>query len=1012
MLTGGIPTSIATGLRCVALSCSILVARGGPAVALAGPEHAGSRPFATMPVGGAKVVLRHDGSISVWEADRPLVSGTNLVVAAPGWRSSASQRTCRRLEGYPRREKGEFVFRGEIAEKGAGTRWRFEQRVGPADNGVRVTYQVQPMTDAQVAEVPVFIDLPVTQWSGKEVWLLPTAKGVFPPHAPEDRHFVSGAARTVVLGGGDGDRLTLAFKTPTLCTVQDIRASGGSSYQIYPRVMAGGTVEAGQVGQLEFVLTPDDPTEHRFQEVPLVSTGEPGIADVVANAAEIPQYRKFEVRLQLSGTWDNPFDPTQVRLDAEFRAPDGTTRLVPGFFCQEYQRDDFGGRELLTPRGEAHWKVRFAPTMPGGYRYRLRLTNQGRTVESESRTFTCVPNPEDHGYLRVSRENPHYLQFDDGTPLFAMGENVALLGSGGIAGGERWYTRLAEAGGNFVRSWWCYGSTDLESVVSGRPDQGLGLYKQPDAWRLDRLVELAERLDIRLMCCLETQQNLRRNKTWGRFTYSAATGGPVASPKDYFVNERAEEFFRRRLRYVVARWSYSTAVFSWQFWNEVSACNDFDAANAAAWHRRMARYLREIDPVDHVIHTNFGNLDGYPEVDGLAEMEVVSTNTYSRRDMGQTAAWASRRMTALYRKPFLLTECGVGHHGGWVGEDPDGVIVHNGLWGAVVNGSAGTALPWGWGNWIDAQNMYGYWKPVAAVVKDVPFCKREWKPVEVERLVYREGPGEPYYASAFFEGWPRNYAYTLCPPQPPHVFHVDAEGRVNPQESLRATLHADEAHTLAVEFPVDGKLVVHVPERSATGDPLLEVDVDGTNSLERSLPLDTESAWAYWKSFDVPIAAGSHRIRIGNAGSGAFWTAYELAHYRLRKGPDLEIQGLQTHDYILLWARNPQFIWLCAREGREPEPQPEGRLTLKNVREGRYSVTWRDTITNDVVLEGQASAEKGRLTLDTPPVVRSAAARIVGADGAIEAVGRSSGRAARRADPSAAAHSSADLGIR
>ncbi len=273
-----------------------------------------------------------------------------------------------------------------------------------------------------------------------------------------------------------------------------------------------------------------------------------------------------------------------------------------------------------------------------------------------------------------------------------------------------------------------------------------------------------------MMCCLETQQNLRRDKSWGRFSYSVATGGPVASPKDYFVNEKGEEFFRRRLRYIVARWSYSPAVFSWQFWNEVSACNDFDVANAAAWHRRMAKYLREIDPVDHIIHTNFGNLDGYPEVDGLAEMEVVSTNIYSRRDMGQTAAWGTRKMTSLYRKPFLITEYGVGHHGGWVGEDPDGVIVHNGLWGAVMNGSAGTALPWGWGAWVDAQDMYRYWKP---------------------------------------------------------------------------------------------------------------------------------------------------------------------------------------------------------------EPQSQGRLTLKNVSDGRYSVTWRDTITNDIVLECDANAANGRLTIDTPAVIRSAAARIV-----------------------------------
>jgi len=71
---------------------------------------------------------------------------------------------------------------------------------------------------------------------------------------------------------------------------------------------------------------------------------------------------------------------------------------------------------------------------------------------------------------------------------------------------------------------------------------------------------------------------------------------------------------------------------------------------------------------------------------------------------------------------------------------------------------------------------------------------------------------------------------------------------------------------------------------------------------------------------------------------------------------------------------NASFIWLCAREGRT---QPEGRLTLKNVRDGRYSVTWRDTITNDVLFESDAITENGRLTVDTPAVTRSAAARIV-----------------------------------
>jgi hypothetical protein len=953
------------------------------AVARAEQQSADTQPFATIPVGKAVVVLQRTGSLAVREGGRDLVSGTSLVVAAPGWRSSVGQGSARPVAGYPRREGDAFVLKGEMTET-TGTLWRFEQRVAPEDRGVRVTYEVRPTADADVGEVPVFVDLPVSEWSGKDVLLLPTAKGVFPTEATGARHFLTGAAKMAVLGDLRTGQLTLTFTKPTQCTVQDTRDMGGKSYQLYPRVISGGKIRAGEVHRLEFVLTPADPEQYGFHEVPLTATGEPSIANVTAHgrrasadSTTIPQYRKFEVSLQCSGTWDNPFDPTQVALDAEFRGPDGTTLLVPGFFCQEYEREDSGGQELLTPKDGAHWKVRFAPTAVGTYRYRLLLTNRGKTVETEERTFTCVPNPTDHGYVRVSRENPHYFQFDDGTPFFALGENIALLGSRGLADGEEWYSRLAEAGGNFVRLWWCYGSTDLESLVAGRRDQGLGRYKQPDAWRLDQLVELAERLGIRLMCCLETQQNLRRDQTWPRFTYNAANGGPVASPKDYFVNDEADQYFRRRLRYLVARWSYSTAVFSWQFWNEVSACNDFDVANAAAWHQRMARYLREIDPVKHVIHTNFGNLDGYPQVDGLPEMEIVSTNIYSRRDMGQTAAWAVRRMSGLYRKPFVITEYGVGHHGGWVQEDPEGVIVHNGLWGALMNGSAGTALPWGWGEWVHGQDMYHYFKAVAAVVEGVPFCKRQWKLIEAERLTYRDGSGKPYHASVFFEGWPRNYSFTLCPPQPPEVFDIDGDGQVKQQESLRGWLPAGASQTLAVTFPVDGSLTVHIPERSGDGAPILDVHLDGTKALTRDLPNDTEVAWSYWKHFTVSVPAGPHKIRVSNAGSGTFWTAYELGNYRRREGPDLDIQGIQTDDYVLLWARNPQFIWLCAKEGRKPEPQPEGRLALKGVRDGRYSVTWRDTVTNEVLLEREVKAEGGRLVVDTPAITRSAAARVV-----------------------------------
>jgi hypothetical protein len=709
-------------------------------------------------------------------------------------------------------------------------------------------------------------------------------------------------------------------------------------------------------------------------------TTEPGISDVTVNDDEVPRYEKFEISFDLSGTWSNPFNPDEVAVDCIFQTPDGGTVAMPGFYFQDYQRTHVNGREILTPIGEPMWKVRFSPTMPGAYRYKLRMVNGGQTVETEWQTFQCTDNSSKNGFLRVSEENPYYFKFDDGTPFFVVGENIATLGSMGTALADKWYTSLARVGGNFARLWWCSGGTDLESWVSDRPDQGLGRYKLDQAWRIDYLVNLADGLGIYLMCCIETQQYLRRNAWWDRFTYNAANGGPVRSPADYFVNDEADAYFRKRLRYIIARWSYSTAIFSWQFWNEVSACNDFNPDNAARWHERMAQYLRSIDPYHHIIHSNFGNMDGYQEVDGLPEMEVISTNIYSRRDMAQTAAWGTRMMTGRYRKPYLLTEYGVGHRGHWVEDDPRGVIVHNGLWGALVSGSAGAALPWGWGHWIDRQNMYHYWKVVSDVVRGTPFHKRQWKPVNVEKLVYEDSSKPSYYASTFFEGWPRNYAYTLAPVPRPGSFQVSPSGQVDKPESFNAAFYGKDSHTLSIDFPVDGALVVHVPEISTgrNDKPVLRVAVDGREALSQPLlPHDADYPWQFWRFYPIDVTAGHHDIEISNAGTGGLWTGYELQNYVYREGPDLEVMGMQTDDYVLLWVRNPQFIWIYDREGRKPEEQDEGLLTLSGVSDGEYSVVWCETTTGEVLVRCMAATDAGSLTLLTPRITRSAVAKLV-----------------------------------
>lgn len=932
-------------------------------------------PLACVPIGDSTMSIDPLGAFSLACGERALIAGTRVVIAAPGWRSTVSQSSLEPAEGYPRLEEGTYVFRGTLTDKTTECVWKFEARITPGEDTAKVSYTVTPSIDTVIAEASLFVDLPVSTWSGREVLLVPSNRAFFPKEQAKPRHFMTGGAFTAVLGADGTAPLTFTFTRPASCTLQDGREFGGSAYQMYSRLASGGKIKAGTPCRLEFVLKPNDPAAPKLTGVELASNGRPGIGEVRASADNVAQYAKLELDVAVSGTWDNPFDPEQVALDAEFACPDGRTLTVPGFFYQGYARTGFGNREMYLQDGEPGWKIRFAPPVAGRYSYRLRLRNRGSVVESSEHTFTCAKADDAHGYLRVSGENPHYLQFDDGTPFFALGENIATFPTFGLAEAEKLYESFAGVGGNLSRWWWSYGMSDLESRASQRPEEGVGRYKLMSAWCIDQLMGKAEELGIYVMCCFETQQYLRRDKRWPQFTYNVANGGPVASPKEYFTNAEAARFFRQRLRYIVARWSYSTAVFSWQFWNEVSACNQFRPDAAAVWHREMGQYLRGIDPVKHVIHTNHGNFDGYPIIDEQPETEVISTNIYSRRDMGQTAAWGARLMAERYAKPFFITEYGVGHHGGWDREDPEGIILHNGLWGAVVSGSAGTAMPWGWRNWVDAMGLYKYWLPVRDTVAGIPFCRRTWRPVDVGSFRFKEAGRPAHYTNAFVEGWPRNYAYNLFP-DPPEIIELDKAGELREPGGLRAWLSGGKSHHLRVTYPVPGEFVVHVPELAKAEGAILEVSVDGKVVLTKELLAGEARPYEFWQQMSLPVAAGQHDIVVRNAGKATFWTAYELVRYRRREGPDLDVLGMQTDDTILLWVRNPQFAWIFIREGREPQLQPEGVLTLEGVPAGQWRATWRETTTNEVLHEETAASTNGVLTLATPAITRSAGVRI------------------------------------
>lgn len=722
--------------------------------------------------------------------------------------------------------------------------------------------------------------------------------------------------------------------------------------------------------------------------VNLVSSGPLKMSELSSNAKSIGIFEKFEITFDLTGEWQNPFDPDQIKVDAYFTGPDGKKLAVPGFFYQEYYQKDNGEIEKI---GNPVWKVRFAPSAPGKYTYKVVANNSGNEASSAEGEFTCVSFAANRGFIRISNTNPLYFEYSDGTTFFGR----AMDSSGGDNNGS--YERFAQAGGNLNRLF-PGGKFNIQEFVgkTPRPDWGLGKMNLEAAWNLDKILELGEKLGIYQMITVTNQTGF--NGAWASHVYNKANGGILDSKDQMWTNEQAAKIFEARLRYYVARYNHSTSLFSYDLWNEYSvmSVNPKNAADVGKWHQRMARYMKSIDVYGHMVHTNDGYLNGgYDEVHSLPEMEIISTNIYATKINAPMAETWTKYNISKYKKPYLLTEYGVGHTGRYAELDPERRMVHNGLWATTLSGSAGTGMAWDW-QWLDHETFYTYIKAIDKFVTDVPFSKRQWAPVTVSSFKF--GKSKPaYYSDVAFEGWPTNFNYrpfreTLGEQE---SFTIDKNGKVKNQELLNAILEGSAGNPKAsnssvnfkVEYPSNGKFVAYLFPMDITfrpGNtppkgpvPKLVVSVDGKQLLVKELPsLAIEN-------YTVDVPKGAHAITVANTGGGSFFTCFELKNYLLRQGPDLDVRGMQADDYILLWLLNPKYEWLHEMQKISLESQPEGVLELQNVSNGTWVAEWINTIDASVVKTEVVKSDKQKLVLNTPVVEKSVAVRLTKMKGSL-----------------------------
>lgn len=502
------------------------------------------------------------------------------------------------------------------------------------------------------------------------------------------------------------------------------------------------------------------------------------LVELVAHPPEVRQWDRFEAAARLEHEPENPFDPDEIDLRAELVAPDGTRHEAIGFYYQPFQRALVGGGESLAAAGAPVWKIRFAPHRRGSWRFRLSVeTPAGSGSTSWATLEVTAPRPSRHGVLRPGAPDHRYLCFDDGAPFFAVGENMAWYDRRGTYAYDDWLGKLAAQGGNYIRVWmpaWGFGLEEVERDAGGKlTAASLGDYSRRlgQAWQLDHVIERARELGVYVMLTIQHHGAFSEtfNARWTDSPYNRANGGPLHRPEDFFTDDAARDLFKRRLRYLVARWGGSDALLAWELFNEVDLTEQRDRATLVDWHREMAREIRDHDPGRHMVTTSVTLLGEAFDIDhalfSLPEIDLVQFHRYG--DMIGKADF-TRVLPDLvatadgFGKPVLLSEVGADSRG--VAEtlqnDPEGIAFHDILWSGLFSRSAGTGMGWWWDEVVDPENWYVHFRPLATLVQDVTFHDEGFAPAGITA----SAPGRTLAAHGLagrttLLGWIKNTAH-------------------------------------------------------------------------------------------------------------------------------------------------------------------------------------------------------------------------------------------------------------
>ncbi len=704
------------------------------------------------------------------------------------------------------------------------------------------------------------------------------------------------------------------------------------------------------------------------------------ISNIAPSADRVGLFHRYELSFSLDGRYENPFDPEQIQVDAQITRPDGSQVVVPAFFMQPFESADGQTRiesdTMYKPGGQPGWRLRYSPTQAGEHQVILKATQADPAETVESAPITFIAESSDHpGFVQVSMRNPYYFEFSGNGELFyATGANVPWTRTthrnpelGSPEGTYERYFGAARGHMSATRVWQCHfgwiewmPQADVSDELNSWSGYGgANFYNQMVSSAFDRVFEMAEDAGFCIMLVLDDNDEHMltgpsQHQWWGN-PNNVINGGWCEKPHEIFTNENARKNYRKRLRYIMARWGYSPSLWAINTWN--------DCSNPSPQH---LDWLREMHGYVHSL------ADAWRPI-------IFGTNyAFAAQEISDYAQ--AKTAGLVPGKPNVVQEAYFTRNGDWFVD----TLKHE-IWKNMARGCGGVMV---WPHhMIYNRDAWKHFGSVLTFVDGLKLNETEFRQASARvTSASVDGSAIRVLAAAPYGDIP-NWAARATEEN----FVIDATAGSQFLLGFAPKLYGQRSDckewrtepTFTFELPGDGSFIVDLGELAGDGVQELVATIDDGERV--ALPLEgtgRRETNAQTRFYSFPLKAGSHKLKLSLEGPRSDWVAvrkFLLVYNESEPSRLLDVYGITSDRQAAIYLRNSTCGELPeGTMGLTPAVIRNVKLQVDSLADGEYDVVLYSVDEGREISRTQASVTGGTCNVSIPAVDRHIAVKLLG----------------------------------